>query len=84
MVRPDVALAVSVSVRLPAAVLAGRFVRTSGLGTLLDRVRTLSGGKPLAGLDASYLVDFDGGLRRVLYVDVHQGRVVKHCSGTET
>lgn len=84
VVRPDVSMVVPVGVRLPAAVLAGRLVCAPRLGTLLDRVHTLGGGKPLAVLDASHLVDFDGGLRRVLYVDVDQGRVVRHCGRTET
>lgn len=84
VVRPDVSMVVSVAVRVPAAVLGGRFVGASRLGTLLDRVHALRGGEPLARLDASYLVDFDCGLRRVLYVDVDQGRVVRHCGRTET
>lgn len=84
VVRPDVSMVVSVGARVPAAVLGGRFVCASRLGTLLDRVHTLSGGRPLARLDASYLVDFDYGLRGVLYVDVDQGRVVRHCGRTET
>lgn len=79
MLRPDVSLAVPVGMRLPAAVLGGRLVRASRLGTLLDRVHALSGGRPLARLDSSHLVDFDSGLRGVLYVDVDQGRVVRHC-----
>lgn len=78
VVWPDRSVAVPVGVRVPAAVLGGRFVRASRLGTLLDRVHALSGGKPLTRLDASYLVDFDRGLRGVLYVDVDQGRVVRH------
>lgn len=81
---PDVSVVVSVGVWVPAAVLAGRFVRASRLGSLLDRVHALSGGKSLARLDASDLVDFDGGLRRVLYVDVDQGRLVRHCGRMET
>lgn len=75
---PDVSLGVSVGVWLPASAV---LMRASRLGTLLDRVHALGGGEPLARLDASDLVDFDGGLRGVLYVDVDQGRVVRHCGG---
>lgn len=82
-VWPAVSVVVPVGVGAPAAVIAGRLVCVSRLGALLDRVHALSGGQPLARLDASYLVDFDHGLWRVLYVDVDQGRVVRHCGGTE-
>lgn len=83
VVRPDMALTVPIGVRVSAAVLGGRFVRTPRLGALLDRVSPLCGDGSLARLDASDLVDADRSLRRVLYVDVHQGRVERHCKQTE-
>lgn len=65
-------------VGVPAAVLDDGFLSVPGLGALLDRVSPLRAGQPLTRLDPSYLVDVDPGLRRVLNVDVHQGRVERH------
>lgn len=74
-VRCGVAMAVSIGVRVSAAVLTGVFVSIPRLRALLDRVSTLSGGLSLPRLDSSYLVDLDFGLWRMLDVDVHQGWV---------
>lgn len=81
--RPDMAVTVSIGVRVSAAVLRGRFMCTPRLGALLDRVSPLCGDGSLARLDTSNLVDADRSLRRVLYVDVHQGRVERHCEQAE-
>lgn len=83
VVRPDMAVTVPIGVRVSAAVLRGRFMHTARLRALLDRVSPLCGDGPLARLDASDLVDADRSLGRVLYVDVHQGRVERHCEQTE-
>lgn len=53
------------------------------LGALLDRVSPLCGDGSLARLDPSDLVDADRSLWRVLYVDVHQRRVERHCEQME-
>lgn len=74
-VRRGVAVAVSIGVRVSAAVLTGVFVSIPRLRALLDRVSAFSGGLSLARLDSSDLVDLDLGLRRMLDVDVDQGWV---------
>lgn len=74
------AVAVAVDVAIPVVVwlFAAVFVSIPRLGALLDGVSPVRSGRPLARLDSGYLMDLDLGLRRMLNMNVHQGRVERH------
>lgn len=82
-VRSDRDVTISIDVWVPTAVSSGEFMYIPWLGTLLDWVSPLCGGRSLSRLDTSYLVDADFSLWRVLNVDVHQGRVERCWKRTD-
>lgn len=71
------------SVRVPAARLSGWFVHAPWLGALLHRVSPLRHDRSLSRLDTSHLVDLNLSLRRVLNVDIHQGRMERYWKRTD-
>lgn len=70
-------------VEVPAALLSSRLVHGPWLGALLDRVGPLWDDRSLSWLDTGHLVDLDLVLRRVLNVDVHQGRMQRYWRRTQ-